>query len=207
MRDEVIKLDLLAMEVADCRLCEAQGLALEHLPAVHRGGRARLLVLGVQPDKAEIGHGRLLAGRGGERLLAWLVAAGVGRNPDDALIHSYVTTLCKCHVPGGRGLRRAIQNCAGFLQREIEVVRPEVCMTLGREPLVEVFRYVGPLEAAVGRAWREDELGLTLFPVLPEDCLVVPFPKPHGVAQWLRRPGRQARLDRALETLRRALPS
>lgn len=207
MREEIIKLDLLAMEVADCRLCEAQGLSLAHLPAQHRGGRARLMVLGVQPDRAEHRGGRLLAGAGGRRLLAWLVAAGLGRNPDDALIHTYITTLCKCHVPRGRGLRRAIQNCTGFLQREIAIVAPEVCMTLGREPLVELFRYVGTLEDAVGRRWREEELGLNLFPVLPEGCTVIPFPKPHGVTQWLKHPGRPARLERAIRLLGEALPA
>ena len=76
--DEVIKLEMLAMEVSDCRLCEAHGMALNHLPAIHRGDCARMIVIGAQPEKADINSRQLFSGLAGKRMLKWLVRAGVG---------------------------------------------------------------------------------------------------------------------------------
>jgi len=202
MDEQIIKLDLLALEISDCRLCEGHGMAPTHLPAHHRGDPRQLMVIGVQPDKAELHPGRPLEGRYGQVLLSWLVAAGLGKDPQQASDRIYYTTLSKCHFAGGRGLSRAIQNCGMFLEREIGLVAPPVCVTLGREPLETLFHYTGTLEAAVGRSWREREIGINLFPVLPEKCEIVPLPKPSASTAWLKHPDHAAAFERAIAALR-----
>jgi uracil-DNA glycosylase family 4 len=203
MDEQIIKLDLLALEISDCRLCEGHGMTPAHLAAHHRGDPHQLLVIGVQPEKSELHPGRPLEGHSGRLLLSWLVKAGLGHDTQQASDRIYYTTLSKCHFAGGRGLARAIQNCGMYLEREIGLVAPPVCVTLGREPLETLFHYPGTLESAVGRSWREREIGINLFPVLPDNCEIVPLPKPSAATAWLKHSDNAAAFERAIAALGR----
>ena len=196
--DEVIKLEMLAMEVSDCRLCEAHGMALNHLPAIHRGDCARMIVIGAQPEKADINSRQLFSGLAGKRMLKWLVRAGVGKEVEDVLARVYFTTLSKCHTTTGRDLSQAIRHCSFFIERELKLVKPRICVTLGKEPLDRLFRYAGVLEDVVGREWTESELGIHMFPILPEGCRIIPLPKPSSITMWARDDDRAERLNQAL---------
>lgn len=196
--DEVIKLELLTMEVSDCRLCEAHGMALDHLPAIHRGDCARMIVIGAQPEKADINSRQLFSGSTGKHMLNWLVRAGVGKEIEDVLARVYFTTLSKCHTTTGRDLNQAIGHCSFFIERELKLVEPSICVTLGKEPLDRLFRYAGTLEDVVGGEWTESELGIHMFPILPDGCHIVPLPKPSSASMWAKDEDRAERLDRAL---------
>ncbi|NOZ10398.1 MAG: hypothetical protein GXP09_05090 [Gammaproteobacteria bacterium] len=196
--DEVIKLELLTLEVSDCRLCEAHGMALNHLPAIHRGDCAPMIVIGAQPEKVDIHSRQLFSGSAGKRMLNWLVRANIGKEIEDVLARVYFTTLSKCHTTSGRDLNQAMGHCAFFIERELKLVAPRICVTLGKEPLDRLFRYAGILEDVVGGEWTETELGIHLFPILPDGCRIIPLPKPSSASMWAKDEGRAERLDQAL---------
>lgn len=46
----------------------------------------------------------------------------------------YVTNVCKCHTPNNRrNTASEIQNCREYLEKEIEIVEPEIIVALGKE--------------------------------------------------------------------------
>lgn len=200
-------LEALARDIAGCRLCDAYGLPVTHVaPLVQsRAATAELLLVGAQPDKADVKAGRPLSGAAGRRLLEWLVIAGLGATPAEAAGRCRLTWLARCHLPGGRRLSQAAQNCYAFLEREVRLAPPAACVTLGPEPLAALFGFRGPLEHVVGRRWTEAEFGVELFRILPQGCPIVPLPAPTPASPWLRRPGNAQRLRRALRALAGAL--
>lgn len=138
------------------------------------------------------------SGASGRTLRRWLAQAGF---PEDALYELfYLTSLTKC-FPGlsrsGKGDRAPsaaeVALCRPHLEGELELVRPEVILPLGR---LAATYFVGnrPLAQLVGQVF-------TL-----EDALVVPLPHPSGVSRWLNTPAHRALLDQALailDTIRR----
>ncbi len=46
----------------------------------------------------------------------------------------YITNVCKCHTPHNRRNNTSeINNCSQYLEREIEIVEPEIIVALGKE--------------------------------------------------------------------------
>ena len=82
--------------------------------------------------------------------------------------------------------------CAHWRQTELALIRPRVILLAGRLAIEQFFR-PAPLEALIG-TWREED-GRALLPL----------PHPSGVSRWLNAPVNQARLERAVELVRREL--
>ncbi len=93
--------------------------------------RARLLVLGIAPA-AHGGNrtGRVFTGdASGRFLVRALHTAGFASQPtsesrDDGLVYDdcYLTAAVKCAPPGDRPSRKEFENCAAFLDREMEIL-------------------------------------------------------------------------------------
>lgn len=103
--------------------------------------QAQLLILGLAPA-AHGGNrtGRMFTGdRSGDFLYAALHKAGFANQPnslhrDDGLQldNAYISATCRCAPPDNKPLPREILNCRGYLEREIEILKPKAILALGK---------------------------------------------------------------------------
>ncbi len=87
---------------------------------------AELMFIGEGPGEQEDLQGEPFVGRAG-KLLTQLIE-GIGLTRDDV----YIANVVKCRPPGNRDpLPVEIDACAPWLDRQLELVRPRVVVTLG----------------------------------------------------------------------------
>jgi len=112
--------------VAGCTRC---GLCETRTQTVFGVGnpRARWMFIGEAPGADEDRQGEPFVGRAGQLLTSMLRALGFAR--DDV----YIANVLKCRPPGNRDPRpeEAVQ-CRGYLERQIELVSPELIVAVGR---------------------------------------------------------------------------
>ena len=122
----VAELASLSAKVAGCRECK---LCTTRTQTVFASGdpRARLMLIGEGPGAEEDKQGLPFVGAAGELLNKILSAIGLER---DAV---YVANIVKCRPPGNRDPEPdETRACRGYLERQIDLVRPEVLVALGR---------------------------------------------------------------------------
>ena len=156
-------------------------------------------VVGQAPGVHEQGCGLPFSGSAGKRLFQWFGEAGL--KEDEFRAAQYITAITKCY-PGkpqatsrrpSRGDRvptAAERNlCAPFLERELEIIRPELILPIGR---VAIHRFLGEgkLTDLIGKVFERG--GRT----------VLPFPHPSGANVWLNRPESKRLIAAALGHLR-----
>jgi uracil-DNA glycosylase family 4 len=108
-----------------CTLCK---LASSRTQVVFGVGRsdADLLFVGEGPGEQEDLKGEPFVGRAGQ-LLTQLIE-GIGLTRDDV----YIANVVKCRPPGNRDPHPdEIEACAPWLDRQLELIRPRVIVTLG----------------------------------------------------------------------------
>lgn len=102
---------------------------------------AQLLILGLAPAAHGANRtGRMFTGdRSGDFLYAALHKAGFANQPtalhrDDGLElrNVLIAATCRCAPPENKPLPREILNCRGFLEREIEILKPKAILALGK---------------------------------------------------------------------------
>jgi uracil-DNA glycosylase family 4 len=102
---------------------------------------AKLLILGLAPA-AHGGNrtGRVFTGdRSADFLFKALYDAGFANQPtsvkrDDGLklTGAYVAAAVRCAPPANKPLPSEIENCRGYLRRELEVLQPKAVLALGK---------------------------------------------------------------------------
>ena len=98
---------------------------------------APVMLIGEGPGRNEDEQGRPFVGAAGKFLEELLAAAGLQR------AQVYITNVVKCRPPENRDpLPAEVAACAGYLERQIELVDPRVIVTLGRFSMARWF----PLE-------------------------------------------------------------
>ena len=114
-----------AAAAASCALCK---LAPTRTQVVFGVGRAdaELMFIGEGPGQQEDLQGEPFVGRAGG-LLTQLIE-GIGLTRADV----YIANVVKCRPPGNRDPQPdEIEACAPWLDRQLELVRPRVIVTLG----------------------------------------------------------------------------
>jgi uracil-DNA glycosylase len=116
----------LAAEVAACTLCRLSETRTNACFA--RGDlEAGLLFIGEGPGADEDRVGLPFVGRSGQ-LLDRLIVEELGLDPDQVQI----TNVVRCRPPGNRDPQEdEIATCRPYLERQLELVRPAVIVTLG----------------------------------------------------------------------------
>jgi uracil-DNA glycosylase family 4 len=158
------------------------------------------MVVGVQPGNTEKTSGEAFSGNAGTRLMQWLANAGLGENRQQIFENVYFTSVLKCATED-RFIGRCAEHCFPWLEQQIEIVRPRCVISLGKVPLQLLFNCTLSLDDVVGRLFREEELTMRMFPVLPQRCIVVPLPHPSGMSRWPNLPANRLKIDRATALL------
>ncbi|WP_123289147.1 uracil-DNA glycosylase [Desulfosoma caldarium] len=118
-------LEEIRTDLGDCRRCPLhQGRT--HIVFGEGNATARLVFVGEGPGADEDRLGRPFVGQAGQLLNKMIRAMGWRRE------HVYICNVVKCRPPRNRvPLPEEIQQCAPFLFRQLEAIRPQVICTLG----------------------------------------------------------------------------
>src|SRR3954468_18591830 len=117
---------------AQVNACRACPLGATHTRAVPGEGRidADIMLIGEAPGYYEDQQGRPFVGAAGQFLEQLLGSIGLKRND------VFMANFNKRPPPGNRDpLPEEIGCCSGCLNRQIEIVRPKLIVTLGRYSL------------------------------------------------------------------------
>ncbi len=123
----------LYQEIEHCQLCD---LARHRTRVVPGEGaeEADLLFIGEAPGRHEDQQGRPFVGSAGHFLEELLASIELSREV------VYIANVVKCRPPGNRDpLPAEILACRKWLDRQIELIRPKMVVTLGRYSMTRFF--------------------------------------------------------------------
>ena len=121
---------------AEVRACEKCGLCRTRTNAVPGEGPpdAAIMFVGEGPGQREDEQGRPFVGAAGQFLEELLASINLTRQ------QVYIANVVKCRPPGNRDpLPDELSACAPYLDRQIEIIRPKVIVTLGRFSMARFF--------------------------------------------------------------------
>lgn len=134
-------------------------------PVVGQGShRAKIMFIGEAPGKREDLTGTPFCGRSGMVLDELLASVGIKR--EDV----YIANVLKCRPPMNRDPEeKEIKACSGYLERQIEAIKPSVVCPLGRYSMRFVMERFGfgekiePISRIHGQLFRSDSVAVVPF--------------------------------------------
>ncbi len=142
---------------------------------------SRMLLIGQAPGDKEPALGRPFAWTAGKQLFKWF--GGLGLDEAQFRQHVYMAAVCRC-FPGKnpKGGDRVpspheVANCRPWLDREIEMLRPELIVPVGRLA-IEQFLPPRPLVEQIGILHQVVKGGFEVD--------LIPLPHPSGASTWPR---------------------
>jgi DNA polymerase len=149
-----------------CRLCETR----KNTVFGEGSPDAKIFFIGEGPGENEDIQGRPFVGRAGEMLNKWIAAMGLRRE------EAYIANIVKCRPPGNRvPMPDEVATCTPYLERQLEIIRPRVIVTLGLPALKYMMN---DPKLTMGRSrgqWREWR-GIKLMPTYHPAYLLQPGP-------------------------------
>ncbi len=142
-------------EIAKCTRCR---LSLYRTKPVPGEGNpyAKVMFIGEAPGRFEDLQGRPFVGAAGKLLTELLNGIGLSRE------EVFITNVVKCRPPNNRDPREdEIKLCSSFLERQIEIIDPDVIVTLGRHSTRYILGRAGYKVDSIMRVrGREFEISL-----------------------------------------------
>jgi len=168
----------LAADIGACRRCPLYLHATQGVPG-EGTRRARLMLVGEQPGNDEDLAGKPFIGPAGHVLDEALEAAGIARK------ETFVTNAVKHFKFEPRGKRRLhkrpnayeIQRCRWWLEREKDLVKPELTIALGASAARSVFGKPVAVNASRGTVSDVENWGAVLVTIHPSFLLRIPDAK------------------------------
>lgn len=146
----------LSNEIRNCRNCSLCETAIQAV--VGEGSlETKVIFIGEAPGRNEDEQGRPFVGRAGKLLEGCLNSIGLERGD------VWIGNLIKHRPPKNRDPNLdEIKACQGFLTRQIEIIKPEIIVTLGRFS----FNYFFPDDKIGSERGKLKRLGnYLIFPV------------------------------------------
>jgi uracil-DNA glycosylase len=188
------RLRALNRELLACRACPKM------IPPVVSGPPmlSKILLVGQAPGPHEGEIGKPFAWTAGKTLFRWL---GESLETDEETIRQkiYFAAVARC-FPGkakGGGDRRPdpdeIDRCSTYLEREVQLLKPNLILPVGTLAIEQVMGHGGKLAEVIGKKHE------VLFHGQVADA--IPLPHPSGASTWHKmEPGRTL-LTRALDLI------
>jgi DNA polymerase len=112
---------------------------------------SRVMFVGEAPGAREDESGRPFVGKSGDLLTSMIQEIGLSRDT------VFITSILKSRPPKNRAPKQAeISACRPYLERQIEIINPQVVVLLGR---VAISALIGPwkVSQAHGRFYETDD--------------------------------------------------
>jgi DNA polymerase len=147
----------LSAEIRACRNCPLGNLRTHAV--VYRGGLApRVVFVGEAPGAEEDRQGLPFVGRSGRELDRAIASLGLSEG------EFAIVNILKCRPPANRFDPTAARTCRPYLDRQLELLQPEVVVTLGARALAAIDRTAPPMLLAAGTPRVHD--GVPWFPLV-----------------------------------------
>jgi len=150
-------LDKIAADIRDCkacRLCETRKNTVpgEGVP------EPLVMVIGEAPGAGEDACGRPFVGKAGQLLDKMLSSIGLSRESN-----CFIANIIKCRPPENRDPQpEEIAACAGFLERQIQSLKPRFILCVGRLSSQALLHSAEPVGKLRGRFMDCNVAGMTL---------------------------------------------
>jgi DNA polymerase len=154
---EATTLDELRAAIGDCQRCK---LCSGRTNIVFGVGNphAKLLFVGEGPGRDEDLQGEPFVGRAGQ-LLTDIITRGIGIKREDV----YICNVVKCRPPENRNPEPdEVAACEPFLKKQIDLVRPEIIVALGKFAVQTLLQSKVPITKLRGN-WHRYH-GIKLMP-------------------------------------------
>lgn len=153
MEDKIKKLEKLNKQMLSCKKCSLRKGCNQVVPG-EGPASARIVFIGEGPGKKEDELGRPFVGAAGKFLDEMLEIIKLKR--EDV----YIANTVKCRPPENRDpLPEEKDICWSWLEKQINLIEPDLIITLGRHSL-EKFLPGQKISEAHGKAFRRDFPGL-----------------------------------------------
>lgn len=178
--------------LANCRKCsEMTGPVVTGSPVL-----SPILLIGQAPGDKEGGFGKPFAWTAGKTLFKWFERIGL----DEVTFRQrvYMAAVCRCfpgkNPKGGDRVPNPVEidNCADWLQAEIDLLKPDLILPVGKLAISQLLP-VKKLNEVIGK------LHPVTFHGHPAE--VIPLPHPSGASTWHRTEPGLALLESALTIL------
>jgi uracil-DNA glycosylase len=135
----------LEQAVRSCQRCRLHATRTQTVFGV--GSRsARWMFVGEAPGADEDAQGEPFVGRAGQLLNAMIFAVGLKRE------EVYIANVLKCRPPGNRDPQSdEVEQCEGYLIRQIELIKPRLIVALGRHAAHSLLKNELPLARLRGQ--------------------------------------------------------
>jgi DNA polymerase len=126
-------LEAMAKEICQCQRCGLYKNATRSVPG-EGDPHAEIMFIGEGPGFNEDQTGRPFCGAAGNFLTQLITSIGLKR--EDV----YITNIVKHRPPGNRDpLPDEIEACKPWLDKQLEIIKPKVIVTLGRYSMARFF--------------------------------------------------------------------
>lgn len=195
------KLVAIQKQIVSCRDCPNMVGPPVHGPAV----LSKILLVGQAPGPHEAGKGRPFAHTAGQTLFRWFdEASGVSEELFRSRVYMAAVARCFPGKASGGGDRvpdaSEIARCGKHLGREIEILRPELILAVGRIAIQEIlgekiFSKRSKLNEVVGQSFYVNYHGWKTE--------AIALPHPSGLSAWHKTEPGKTLLRQALDRLSR----
>jgi len=152
-------LEELRVAIGDCRRCKLWP-GRTHLVFGVGNPHAKLMFIGEGPGRDEDLQGEPFVGRAGQ-LLTDIITKGMGLKREDV----YICNVIKCRPPENRNPEPdEVASCEPFLKKQIELVRPQIIIALGKFAVQTLLQSKVPITRIRGN-WHTYH-GIKLMPTL-----------------------------------------
>lgn len=160
---------------------------------------SRVYLVGQAPGPREGDLGRPFAWTAGRQLFKWF--EGLGVDEERFRSRAYIAAVCRC-FPGktAQGGDRVpspaeVEACSRWMRREIELLRPELVIPVGKLAIASILPETEALAEVVGKRFRVSVFG--------HEADAIPLPHPSGASTWFKMEPGATLLGKALRRIGR----
>jgi len=136
MDEKLKKMKELEAEIKSCKKCPLYKTRKNPVPG-EGNLNAEIMLIGLGPGKEEDKQGRPFVGAAGKFLNELLSLAGLKRE------EVFIGNVMKCFLPNNVATEEQIKACTPYLDKQIEIIRPKVIITLGNVATSYILKKFG----------------------------------------------------------------